>query len=229
MNSKFKLNESIVSGILLLSVGITIIVSGMLASMAVSLTFSPDQMANVMEMINARKDLHIASIAFDLASFILTVLLAGSLYQVFHKEQPSLSLCGAFCLLASGIILSYHDIANFTLPNLASDYLSLHGESAQVFLLFAKNILLAEIWGVKIGYTYFSIGILLFGINILFHSQFGKWLGYLGIFSAAATIVISFFPLPENNKDIISMLAFLPMLIWEFAFGINLIMAANKS
>ena len=224
-----KLNDYKVSGILLLLVCVTIIVSGIFASMAVSLTFSPSDIGNTLAAIAATKDIHLISIAFDFSSFILTVLLAGALYQAFGKRHKLPSLWGAFCLLASGVILSYHDIGNFTLPNLAEDYVSLRGEAALALLPVAKNLLLSEIWGVKIGYTYFSLGVMFFCIVILMTPPFNKILGYLGIFSAMITLLALYVPIDGTYKDIVSLVAFLPMLIWEIAFGITLVLFRSGS
>jgi hypothetical protein len=116
-----KLNDYKVSGILLLLVCVTIVASGIFASMDVSLTFSSNDIGNTLAALAAKKNVHLTSIAFDLSSFILTVLLAGALYQVFGRNHKLLSQLGAFCLVASGVILSYHDIGNFILPNLAED------------------------------------------------------------------------------------------------------------
>jgi hypothetical protein len=223
-----KLNEYKASGILLLLVCITIIVSGVFASMAVSLAFAATDIGNGLAAIAAQKNVHLTSIAFDLSSFILTVLLAGALYQVFGKRHEMLSRWGAFCLVASGVILSYHDIGNFILPHLAEDYVSLSGDAALAVLPVAKNVLLHEIWGVKIGYTYFSLGVMFFCCAMLMTPQFKRRWGYFGIFSAVVTLLASYIPL-GTYQDTISMIAFLPMLIWEIAFGITLILTRNSS
>jgi hypothetical protein len=91
-----------------------------------------------------------------------------------------------------------------------------------------KNLLLAEIWGVKIGYTYFSLGVMFFCFAVLKTPQFNKVFGYLGIFSALITLLALYIPL-GNYQDMISMVAFLPMLIWEIVFGITLILTRNSS
>ena len=223
-----KLNDYKVSGILLLLVCVTIVLSGVFASLAVSLTFSSNDIGNTLTALAANKNMHLTSIAFDLSSFILTVLLAGALYQVFGKQNELLSRLGAFCLLASGIILSYHDIGNFILPTLAEDYVALNGDSTLTLLAVTKNVLLHEIWGVKIGYTYFSLGVISFCFAALMSPQFKRLWGYFGIFSALVTLLALYIPL-GNYQDMIAMAAFLPMLIWEVAFGMTLLSAKYSS
>lgn len=88
----------------------------------------------------------------------------------------------------------------------------------------ASSILLNAKWGVAIGAAFFVLGVLFYSITIRHLSRIIAWLGILATALAFVAIPLSWI---NPELEAISVLLYLPLMIWEITIGIWLILKKN--
>lgn len=207
------------SGVLLLLVLVTGIVAAGLASGVGEYNLAPDEVGDTLRRVADNQALHQAEIAFDLASYVLTVALTGALYLAFGYHNRLLALLGALGFAAAGVILAVHDIPWFVLPSVAEDFISASGAEAVALQNTARVIMLTANWGLSVGVTFLGLGSLAYGVLIVLTRAVPRALGWLG----AVTVLMSagaWLPRVDENLYPVFLLLAIPYMLWQLGLGV---------
>ena len=174
MSSKTGIDR--LSGVLLLLALVTSFVAAGLASGVGEYNVAPDEVGDTLRRVADNQGLHQAEIGFDLASYVLTVALAGALYLAFSPHNQPLALLGSLGLAAGGLILAVHDIPWFVLPSVAGDFVSASGAEVVALQNTGRVVMLTANWGLSVGVTFQGLGALAYQPRQLKPEKLSAWL-----------------------------------------------------
>lgn len=213
------------SGILFLFVLVTSAVS---TALAVKLEAGPDEVANTLRNIAEDQGKYRRSIIFDLASHMTIVALAGALYLTFSTHNRPLALLGTLWRVAEGGILAVNEINNFVLLAVAQDFVSANGAEAVALETMGRAIILMENWGFTIGLTFFALGALAYSALFVSSKAVPLALGWLGTIASVLTVAGTWLGLASPDLSFVSMIGFIPMILYEIALGVWLLLWGTK-
>ena len=151
-----------------------------------------------MQDIVQDRDLFIISIAFDLASNLISIPLAAALYLVFRSHDRSLALLGSFGFLAGAILFLVVDMVAIPMISLAEDYAGTQRDS---ILNAARAIGLMVDVAVAMGAVGIAMGTLSYGLLVLTTNAIPRWMGVFGI---AGGVVAPFMWLLFVDTDLVA-------------------------
>lgn len=212
------------SGLLLLLILVTIVVSGVLAA-AVPLNY--EEAAETLRNVAEQSGRHTADIVFDLLSYIAMVLLAGALYLAFSPHHRTLALLGTLGLAAAGTILAVHDMVNFALTSIAKKFVAVSGAEAVALQAVGGSMIITAKWGVTVGFTFFALGILAYSALMVASNAVPRVLGWEGVVAGVLTFS-TWLPHIDSDLDPVAMIAFFPMMLWELGLGLWLIFRGTR-
>jgi hypothetical protein len=221
MSSKTGIDR--LSGVLLLLALVTSFVAAGLASGVGEYNVAPDEVGDTLRRVADNQGLHQAEIGFDLASYVLTVALAGALYLAFSPHNQPLALLGSLGLAAGGLILAVHDIPWFVLPSVAGDFVSASGAEVVALQNTGRVVMLTANWGLSVGVTFQGLGALAYGLLIVSSKTVPRALGWLG--AVAGVLLSAGVWLPRVDEDLyfVWVLLAIPYALWELGLGVWLL------
>jgi hypothetical protein len=221
MSSKTGIDR--LSGVLLLLALVTSFVAAGLASGVGEYNVAPDEVGDTLRRVADNQGLHQAEIGFDLASYVLTVALAGALYLAFSPHNQPLALLGSLGLAAGGLILAVHDIPWFVLPSVAGDFVSASGAEVVALQNTGRVVMLTANWGLSVGVTFQGLGALAYGLLIVSSQTVPRALGWLG--AVAGVLLSAGVWLPRVDEDLyfVWVLLAIPYALWELGLGVWLL------
>ena len=160
-------------------------------------TFREDARGVLQDIVQDR-DLFIISIAFDLASNLISIPLAATLYLVFRSHDRSLALLGSFGVLAGAILFLVVDMVAIPMISLAEDYAGTQSDS---ILNAARAIGLMVDVAVAMGAVGIAMGTLSYGLLVLTTNAIPRWMGVFGI---AGGVVAPFMWLLFVDTDLVA-------------------------
>ncbi len=164
---------------------------------------------------------HVLGLVIEIASSIATVALAGVLYLVFKSINKVGALTGSLWLSASAIVLAVHNQWNLALAWVAKDYAIATGAQKLAIAESARSMLLTGKWGVTISATFLLLGILTYSLILV--SNLSTKVGWFGIIASILGIVGAWIGWINPSLQYAGFALFIPMILWEFTFGIWLI------
>lgn len=179
-----------------------------------------EMMATTLSQIAMHSGAHIIELVFDELSDLALILLSPLLYLGLNKYNKALALLGSVSFVVGGTILAAHNMGNFALTWLAKDFVMATGAAAISLQSASAAILLTAKWGVAIGSIFFVSGILFYSLLVKEMSSPLGWFGIVASILAYIAIPLSW---ASPALEEVSMNLFMPMIIWETAFGIWLI------
>ncbi|MEK6247608.1 MAG: DUF4386 domain-containing protein [Planctomycetales bacterium] len=216
-------------GILLILMLVTS-VSGAVFAGAVGTDYNvpADEVADVLQLVAGNQGLHQAEIGFDLATFVILVALSGALYLAFSPHNRLLALLGTLGLAAGGIILTVHDVFWFAFPSVAIDFVSASGSRVEVLLEIGRVTMLTANWGLSVGITFMGLGILAYGVLMIWSGAVPRGLGWLG--AVAGVLLFTGTWLPRIDVGLYAAWTALaaPVLLWELGLGLWLLIKGTN-
>ena len=215
------------SGILLLLALVTSIVAAGLASSVGEYNLAPDEVGDTLRRVANNQGLHQAEIGFDLASYVLTIALAGALYLAFSSRDRLLALLGTLGFASAGVILAVHDIPWFVLPSVAGDFVAASGAEAVALQNTGRVVMLTANWGLSVGVTFLGLGSLAYGVLVVSTRAVPRALGWLG---AVAVLMSAGAWLPRVDESLYPIFALtaIPYMLWELGLGIWLLLRGTR-
>jgi hypothetical protein len=219
------------SGVLLLLILVTSIVAAGLASGVDPVdqyNVPPERVGDVLQRVADNPGLHQAEIGFDLASFILTVALAGVLYFAFSPHDPVMALLGTLGLAAGGVILAVHDIPWFVLPSIAGDFVSASGIEAVALQYTGHVIIFTAMWGLSVGVTFLGLGALAYSVLMVWSKAVPRPLGWLGVVAGLLLSAGVWLPRIDESLYTVFTLLGIPYVLWELGLGVWLLSRGTR-
>jgi hypothetical protein len=219
------------SGILLLFIMITSILGAVFASFVGTNYNAPaDEVVEVLQLVADNQGLHQAEIGFDLASFILLIALSGPLYLAFSPHNRLLAILGTLGLTSGGIVLAVHDVFWFVFASVAIDFVSASGSRAEVLLEIGRVTMLTANWGLSVGIAFMGLGILAYGILMIWSGAVLRALGWLGALAGVLLFTGTWLPRIDVGLYAVWTALAAPVLLWELGLGLwLLIMGTNQA
>lgn len=208
------------SGVLMLVVVSTSLVSGILAGIY-GVELNAFDVETTLANVGSNSGEHVLGLIVETVSSIVTVALAGVLYLAFKDLNRVQAIIGSLWLSASGIIIAVHDLGNFALAWIAGDYAIAAGSQQLAIASIARSMLLTGKWGVTVGSTFLLLGI--FAYSLILISRFSKSIGWFGIVASALGFFAAWIGWIDPSLQYVGFALFLPLIIWEFTFGIWLL------
>jgi hypothetical protein len=185
--------------------------------------------ARTAENIMASEQLFRLSIAGDLITYILVMILTWALYVLLRPVNRNLALLGAFFRLSELAVLCVATVNSLVILRLLSgaSYLKTF-EPAQLhsLVMLAYN---AQGLGMSVGFVLLGLGSAVFAYLLLKSRYVPKVLAGLGIFSslllALGTLTIVVFP----DLGAIGMAYMMPMGLYEVGLGLWLLIRGVKA
>jgi hypothetical protein len=217
------------SGILLLLMLATSLVgAGFASGVGTNYNVPADEVPEVLQLVANNQGLHQAEIGFDLASWVILVVLSGALCVAFSPHNRLLALLGALGLAAGGIILAIHDIFWFVFPSVAKDFVSASGSQAEVLLETGRIIMLTANWGLSVGITFTGLGILAYGVLMIRSRAVLRGLGWLGAVAGVFAFAGTWLPRVDESLYAVWIALSSPVLLWEIGLGLWLLIRGTK-
>jgi hypothetical protein len=208
------------SGILMLVVVITSLASGILAGIY-GVELNAFDVETTLTNVGENSTEHIAGLIVEIVSSIATIALAGVLFNTFKSYNKGQALIGSLWLIASAIVLAVHNQWNLSLTWTAKDYALATGAQKIAIIETARSMLLTAKWGVTISATLLLLGI--FTYSLILVSKLSKKVGRFGIVASLIGLIAAWIGWFNPGLQTLGFALFVPMILWEFTFGIWLI------
>jgi len=205
------------SGALMLVVVTTSLVSGILAGVF-GVELNAFDVETTLTNVAKNSTPHVLGLIIEIVSSIATVALAGVLYLVFKSTNKVGALTGSLWLSASAIVLAVHNQWNLALAWVAKDYAVATGAQKLAVVESARSMLLTGKWGVTIAATFLLLGILVYSLILV--SSLSKKVGWFGVIASILGIVGAWIGWFDPSLQYVGFGLFMPMILWEYAFGI---------
>ncbi len=211
------MNQKKLTGILWLLVVVTVF-TALIITLVYDITLNPGDMENTLQNVAKHSTPHIIELIFDTLSDVLLITTSVLLYKLFNKNTKA--LIGSVWIGVGGIILAAHNMGNFAVTWMAKKYVLATGAEAVALKTSAYSVLLAAKWGVTIGSFFFVLGVLMYSVLILKSSKLMGWFGIIAGILALPAMAVGWV---SPALEMLSYRLYMPMLIWQVAFGIWLI------
>jgi len=163
--------------------------------------------------------------------YMITVILLGLLYVVFHEilstQKKSLSLLALFTGLI-GVAAYFSSNIGFEVMSLAQRYELSSMENEQSQLIAAGEALLATYKGTAFNayYVLNGISLILFSLAMIGHDAFGKKIGFTGLIAGTLMLV----PSTAGNVGLVfAFLSLIPTSIWFVMIAMRLHKISKRS
>ena len=210
--------------------GILFILLFLISSVAAGLAGSvgdynipPEEMAGLLRLIADHKELHMAEIGFDFFSYIVTIILATTLFIALSPRNRLLALLGSVGLISGAAVLAAHDIPHFVLPWIAERFVASNGAEAVALQDLGYVTLMTAMWGLSVGVTFLGLGFMAYGFLLVKSKAVPLIFGWIGVVSGI--LLSGGVWLPRFDESLYSLFVFLasPLGLWQLALGIWLI------
>jgi hypothetical protein len=188
-----------------------------------------DNAAQTAHNIVASERLFRIGIASDLFAFACDVVLAAAFYVLLKQVSMGLALTGSFFRLADSAILGGMTLTSFVALRLLSGAGYLRAFDSSQLQALARLFLGAHEAGYTIGLFFFSCGSACTSYLLLKSRYIPKALAGFGVVSSLLLLGSLFVRIiaPEV-ADVVGMLVFLPIFVFEIATGIWLVVKGLK-
>ena len=183
----------------------------------------PENIGILLKLIAEHKILHMAEISFDFFSYIITTILAITLFITFSSYNRLYALLGTVGIISGAVILAIHDIPHFILPWIAENFIQASGSDATALEHLGNITLMTAMWGLSLGVTFLGLGFLAYGILFIKSKSVPLIFGWVGVLSGI--LIATGVWLPRYDESLYSVFVMLasPLGIWQLALGVWLV------
>ena len=212
-----------VNGILLVLLFSISSIAAALAGSVGDYNIAAEEIGSLLERIAEHKELHMAEIGFDFFSYIITVILATTMFFTFSVYDRLWALLGMVGIICGAVILAAHDIPHFVLPWIADTFVAAVGDDSMSLKYMANIVLMSAMWGLSVGVSFLGLGFMAYAVLLIKSRPVPLIFGWLGAVSGVLLSVGVW--LPRYDEAFYSLFVILasPLGLWQLAFGIWLI------
>ncbi|MDN5202289.1 DUF4386 family protein [Fulvivirgaceae bacterium BMA10] len=214
---RFNINKKRFTGVLWILVVATILIS-LVITLKYDITLNIENVENTLQNVAIFPTPHVLELLFDTASSILLIVVGVALFILFKRKTTA--LLGSVWLVIAAIIMVVHNMGNFAITRIASEYVAAQGSLETSLKTSALTTLLIAKWGVTLASCFMILGVVTYSSLI---SKSSRSVGWFGIIAGCFGIPALMVGWMNTQWEMLGFGLWGPMLLWQSIFGIWLI------
>lgn len=159
----------------------------------------------------------------SLLTFFIALLLAVALFVLTRNQNPYIALLALCCRIAEGMVIAFTAVLTLGLLSVATASTTVAASESAVANAFGSFLLQQNGSGTVISALCFAVGSMLYSYLFLRARSIPVLLAWFGIFTSMLLVVALPLQLLEFLSEEVSILIWLPMLVFEVMLALWLL------